>query len=162
MLRRNKKGNLMDWFIIIPMLIIVAVFAVACLLVTNKVKDSGVFDSDTDATSAINQSQSGLLSLDNMFLFMIIGLSLFTLASAAMVWNHPAFFFISFFLLCIAVTVAGTVSNAYDDFANADTITTTSAHYPKTDFVMDNLPFLVGAMGVAVMVVMYVAYTKGV
>lgn len=150
----------MDWFIILAVIFTTAIVLILSLLIVNTVIDTGIFDDNTDATNAIQQSKSTILSLDNMFLFVIIGLSLFVLVSSAFVFNHPAFFIVGFILLCIAVTVAAIVSNTYDTFATSDAITATATQFTKTNFVMDKLPIYIAFMFFATLSVMYISYTQ--
>lgn len=156
----NKKGNILDWFYIITVLLLTAIVLIAVKIVMDKVDDSEVFAGNAQAQEIIDNTQSVLLSFDNLMLFVIIGLSVFVLVSSAVVFNHPAFFIAGIFLLFIAITVAGSVSNAFWVFTDSSTIATTAAMYPKLIFLMNNLPLYICFMGMAAMVTMYVGYRR--
>lgn len=156
----NKKGNVLDWFLIIPILMMIAITIFVSFIIINIASQQTIFTEVEAAKDAINYSKNTILNFDNMMLFVIIGLSMFVLISSAMVYNHPAFFIISFFLLCIAVMVAAVVSNSFWVFSNQSSIVSTSAHFPKIKFLMDKLPFYVCFMGIAASITAYVAYMK--
>ena len=93
--KRNKKASLLDWFFIVVILFVAAIVLVVSLFIGNKVNDTGIFSDNTDAQYALDSSRSTLINMDNMMVFIVVGLSIFTICSAAMVWNHPAFFFVN-------------------------------------------------------------------
>lgn len=154
----NKGGNILDWFFIIAILLLVTTTLIICLLVVNKVDDSGIFSDNVDAQTALDSSKNTILNMDNMFLFIIIGLSIFTIVSAAMVWNHPAFFFIGLILLAIAVILAAFVSNSYQSLTSAETISETAENFPKINFIMEYLPYYVSFMGIITAIVSYLGF----
>lgn len=156
----NKRGNLLDWFVIIVILFVTSISIFAAYIVVSKVNAGGIFSSDTGAQFAIDKAQSTILGFDNLMLFIIVGLSIFVLISSAVVFSHPAFFFIGTILLFIAITVAGVISNAFWTFTQSPEIATTAAAFPKIVFLMDRLPMYILFMGMAAMVVMYVGYLR--
>jgi len=156
----NKKGNVLDWFYIMIILFTVGVATICAVVIVDKVDDSGIFSENADAQSALDSSRDTILSMDNMMLFVLVGLSLFVVVSSAAVFNHPALFITSLFLLFIAITVAGVVSNTFWVFTTSDGISATALLFPKITFIMENLPFYVLFLGIAAAVVMYVAYNK--
>jgi uncharacterized membrane protein len=156
----NKKGGLLDWFLIIAILF----GAVVALVIAAKVIDitnaTNLFADDATAQSVIDSSDRTLTNMDNMFLFIIVGLSLFVLISSYFVFNHPAYFVMSFFLLCIAVIVASVTANAYYDFSQQAQIASITANFPKIDFLMTNLPFYIAFMGIASAITMYMGRSR--
>lgn len=156
----DKKGNILDFFYLMPLLLLIGVSLFAVFIVVDKVDDITIFHEYPDAEEAISISKNTILSFDNMMLFVIIGLSLFVILSSAMVFNHPAFFIVSFVLLCIAVTVSAIVSNSWYNFYNQADILAVSANFPKLTFLFDNLPKYIAFMGIATLVAGYVGYMK--
>lgn len=156
----NKKGNILDWFYILGILFFIGVAFFAAYIVIDKTIGSGIFDEDETASTVANISKSTILNLDNLMLFIIVGLSVFMLVSAAMVFNHPAFFIVSFFLLLIAIIVSAIVSNTFWTFSNASTLIDVSSQFPKMKFIMDNLPLYVAFMGMATALAMFISYNK--
>ena len=156
----NKKGGFLEWFYIIAALFTGVVALFCATLIVGVVIDTGVFSDDVAANKAITTTKTTLINLDNMFLFVVVGLSIFVIVSSAFVYNHPAYFVTGFFLLCIAVTVAAIASNTYFTFSTHTTIAATALLFPKINFLMLKLPFYIAFMGTAASIVMYVAYTK--
>jgi len=156
----NKRGNVLDWFYIITVLFLMALVLICVKIVADKVDESGVFADDTNAQSAIDNTQDTLLSFDNLMLFVIVGLSIFVLVSSAMVFNHPAMFFVSVILLFIAIVIAASISNAFWVFTDSSSIASTAAMFPKVTFIMNKLPFYILFMGVASLVVSFINYRR--
>ena len=161
MSKRNRKGSLLDWFWIVTALFITSIVVILALFINNKITDVAIFTDDANAAAALAHSKDTLLSMDNLFLFIVVGLSLFTVCSAAMVWNHPAFFFVGMILLAIAIMFAAFMSNAYEDVTEADTMQETSASFTKMNFLMGKLPYYICFMGMLTAVVMYLSYVHG-
>lgn len=155
----DKKSNILDWFFIIMILFTTGICVyIGHLILTNaSIQQLWV---DEDVTNVTDYSTTALLSFDNIMLFIVVGLSLFVLISAALIQEHPALFFVSIILLCIAVSFAAITANVFWDFSNTDTIATTAGAYPKITFLMNNLPLYIAFMGIAVVVVAYVSYTR--
>lgn len=156
----DKKGNFLDWFFILVILLLTAIVLVCSKFIVDTVDDTGVFSGNSVAQGAIDDAQDTLLSFDNLMLFVIVGLSLFVLLSSAMVSNHPAMFFVSILLLFIAIVIAASISNSFWIFANSSELALTAAMYPKLTFLMDNLPFYILFMGMAAAVAMFVDYRR--
>lgn len=155
----SKKGNILDWFVIIIFMFFLAILLVTVIHVVDKIDNSGVFATTTEADEIMTKTQNSLLNFDGLMVFILIGLSIFTLVSAYFVFNHPAFFFLSFVLLCIAIAISATFSNAYSSI-NVGDITATTAQLPKINYIMEKLPLYVLFMGTGTLVVMGISYKK--
>ncbi|MBW1784181.1 MAG: hypothetical protein JRL30_26005 [Deltaproteobacteria bacterium] len=156
----NKRGSVLDWFVIIVIVLITAIMLFAAKIVADKVDVSGIFDDDPTASAVMKSTQSTLLSFDHLMLFVIIGLSLAVLISSALVYNHPGFFIAGIFLLFIAIIIAAMVSNTFWVFSNSSAIATTAAMYPKITFLMEKLPFYILFLGMATAAVMYIGHRR--
>lgn len=121
-------------------------------MVTQTAQNSGLFDDYPEATAVMSQTETAILSGDNIFLFIIIGLSVFLIISSSMIQNHPAFFIIGFFALLIAVCLAAVVSNTFYTLQISDSIVDTADQFPKILFLMERLPIYVLLMGVACLI----------
>lgn len=153
-----RKKAQVDLIYILAGLFTLGVIIFVVLLMLNKVSDSGIYD-DYDTSAQIHAvGRLSILNFDNIMLFILIGLSLFVIISAAFVWNHPAFIIIGLILLAIVITVAGVISNAWVDFTDESTIGELTASLPKVHFLMQRLPFYMLFMGVAAMIAMAVGY----
>lgn len=156
----TKKGNVLDWFIVMSVLFVTAIALFCSYIVIDTVDSTEVFSNDANAQSMITTGKSALLSFDNMMLFIIVGLSVYILISSGIIYNHPAFFWAGIFLLFITITIAGVVSNTFWIFTDTSSISPTAALFPKIQYLMEHLPFYILFMGIAAVLVMYVAYQR--
>lgn len=153
----NKRGNVLDWFFILAILFMTGIVILVSYMIVDTVDSTNLFADNAVAQDAINRSKSTILNFDNLMLFVIVGLSIFVLASSAVVYTHPAFFIVGVLLLFIAVVVAGVVSNTFWILTNSSAIAATAALFPKITFLMNKLPLYVLFMGIAGVVVSYIA-----
>jgi len=153
----NKKGNIADWFFIIAILFIVSICIITVWMILN---NPGIVKLFADNNVDMTNGRKGILVFDNIFIFMIVGLSIFVLISSALVYNHPALFIFSFFLLCVAVSFAAMISNTFYDITNMTYFTDSLTAFPKIIFLMNHLPIYIGFMGIAMLVAMFVGYTN--
>ena len=157
---KEKKGGILDWFFIISILFISAVSLIVGKIMLDRVDASGVFAGTTEAQDIIDTTQKTFVSFDNMMLFVLVGLSIFVIVSSAVVYHHPAYFFIGVFLLAIAITVGAIASNTFWIFSNHSLISSTMVDYPKLEFIMENIPFYVAFMGMASLIAMFVSFRR--
>jgi len=156
----NKKGFMSFFFIIITILLLAGLMLVASYLVVDKIDNTNLFKDYDDAQEVVDNGKNALLSMDTMMIFILLGLSLFVIVSAAVAFNHPALLFISIFLLFIAITLSGIVSNTFAVFSDDIEISAVTAVYPKMTFLFNNLPVYILMMGVAVSIAMYVSWRQ--
>lgn len=156
----NKKANILDFFFIIVILLMTAITVFVAYKAIVTVDNTGIFATDTNAQYSIDRSKATLLNFDNMMMFVVVGLSLFVLVSSAVVYNHPAFFFVGIFLLFIAVVVSAVFSNNFWIFSNNAMISDVAILYPKITFLMNKLPWYIAFMGIASSIVMYISYSR--
>jgi hypothetical protein len=156
----NKKASILDFFLIFAILMLVGISVFVAYIIINTTAGIKVFQDDAIANSAVNTARGTILNFDNMMLFVVIGLSLFVIISSAMVFNHPAMFILSFFLLCIAVFVSAIVSNSFWTFANQSSMISAASNFPKINFLMNKLPIYVAFLGIASIIAMYISYQQ--
>lgn len=157
----NKNGSsFLDWFFIIATLFIGAIAILVGTLIIVTVNNTNIFASVPTAQAAIDSSYNVLTGFDNMFLFVLVGLSIFVLASSYFALNHPVFFIPGFILLCIAVVVGAITSNTFWKFTVTEAISSTANLFPKMTYIMEHIPYYIAFMGMAAAAIMYVAYQR--
>ena len=156
----NKRGNLIDMFKIMIILIFSAVMLIAGYIVVSTTNETGVFSQDDSAQDVIDSGQNALLYLDTMMMFLFIGLSIWVIISSGMVWNHPVMLVVSLLILFVAIIVAGSLSNSWFVFSSSSGISPTTSLYPKMDFLLNNLPFYILFMGSAACVSMFITWRQ--
>lgn len=147
-------------FVIVVIVFMFGVTSLIAYLLTTTVINTSIFDDTPAANYSIQSTKNTILSFDNMMMFVIVGLSVFVICSAAVVFNHPAFFIAATFLLFIAVVVAAIASNAFWDFTNSATIASTASAFPKIIFLMNNLPLYVAFVGALSSIAAFTSYMK--
>lgn len=153
----NKKGVL-DFFYIMVILFVSIVTLLVSLYITQTIDDMGLFNEYDEAQESINWTKTALMGFDSAIFLIIIGFSIFVIASSYFVWSHPAFFFLGLIILCIAVIVGSIESNIYEDLRTTDQLAATAANYPKANFIMANLPIYIAVMGTLALVIGYMGY----
>jgi len=156
-----KRGSLLDIFPIMAILFMSVIVFLVMYTVWDKINTAGVFHDDTEANVTMQKTEQVLLSYDNLTLFIFLMLSAVTIVLASQIASHPAWFFISLFVLVIAVIVGVMISNAYEDLSGSDELTIASAKYPKTEFLLDKLPIYVILMLFSIAVAIYAGYKLG-
>ena len=158
----NKKGSLQDLVYIIMVLL---VFSIVILIGLNI---AGQFNTNLqsmsgDTIDTTTKEQVGLTvakgtgSLNNSFLFLMIFMCIATLVLAAMVAVHPIFIAIFFLGWIFTIFLGGVFSNIYQTMALESSLASTAAQLVFISNIMNYLPFIVGILGIILMVVMYKA-----
>lgn len=157
----NKKGSILDWFLIIPFILLISISTMIAYIVINTADSVDVFSDNEDAQNGITQSKNAILGFDTLILFILTGLSLFVIVGSALVSQHPAFFFFSVFFLFIAIVVAASVSNTFWLFTQDSVVASASSSYPKTVYLMNHLPLYILFMGFTALIAAYVGRKYG-
>lgn len=153
----NKKGSMpMD---LILVMITLFIFAVS-LLVAYTVWDEYKQGTNTTLTSSVqehinNKTDVMLSAFDYLFMFMVVGLVIALVISVMLIKSHPAFFWITLFLLVIIIIIAGVFSNAYSEISNTTSFSRADNEYDTVKFVMDRFPTFILFMSVIVLIVLY-------
>lgn len=159
-LRRNKKASFLDFFLIPVLLFVCVVFLIVGYMILHKVNSTNIFSSDTDAQNAINKAETSLLNMDSMMLFIVFGLSLFTMISAYFSTNHPAFFIFGVIMLAIAIMITAIISNTYNTLDTQPTLNDTTSNFVKVRFLMDKLPLYLAFIAFTTSILMYIGYQR--
>ena len=159
-MKNSKASGFLDFFFVIVVFFLVGITLIVSLLVVNTTIDTNLFTGYTEAENVINSSKNTLVSMDNMMLLLIVGLSLFVIVGSALVNNSPAYFFIGLFLLIIAIIVSAISSNAFYVFRSDQLISATAASFPKLTFLWNNFPLYVLFMGIANSISMFVGFKR--
>ena len=157
-MRNCKRGTVQD---LLFLAIVIAVFSIGTIMVfrvsndlNTKFQSSSQLDSYGKAAFAqINSQYPGII--DNVFILLVVGLSLVSIVLAAMVRYHPifiAFFIIIFFII---IVLAGIFSNIYQKIALDPSMADVASQLTFTSHLMGVLPWFVAVFGGVLAVVMY-------
>lgn len=155
---RNKKGSFQDLVYIAAGLMAIAVtlliaFTIATAFNTNIQADANMPAESKTASNTLTGYFAGVG--DNVFLFITIGLSLAALALAALVRVHPVFLVFFIIALIILIYITGIFTNVYEEMAASPQMVAQANQLLFTSFIMARLPFIVGVMGILLMLIMY-------
>ena len=167
MRRISKKGSLVDLFYFA---IVICFFAVAVLIGTKIAVEfqSGIASNPTfvdDAPDAITYTNDAInnytYGINSGFLFLTIFFVIATLTLAALVRVHPIFIPIFLIALIFLIFFCGIMTNIYSGVSENSEMTSTAGRYVIMHNIMLALPFIVGIIGIILMVVMYKNYAIG-
>lgn len=160
----NKRASIQDFLFVA---VAVCAFAVVTLLVFRINSEiNSQFQASDDITSKGKQAMDNINDMypgiiDNMFLILVIGLSIGALALASLVRIHPVFIALFLFILFIIIILAGVLSNIYQGIAENPSFTAQADQLIFMSHVMNFLPFIVGILGGILAIVMYKTWQQG-
>ncbi len=160
----NKKGSLMDMALIIVILVFFSIVVLVGLKMGGAFNDQlqGMSDIPAEGKIATNQAITSYThTIDNVFLFLTIGMCMVTLVLAALVRVHPIFIPFFFIGWVIVIFLAGIGSNMYQSMAADDMLKNTATTLTITGFIMGYLPIIIAVMSIILMVVMYKIWSVG-
>lgn len=80
------------------------------------------------------------VALNNVSIFIFLGMSLAAVLAALLIRAHPAFFFVSIILVIIQFMIIPPLVNAYNTFADNPTFSVEKATMAQNVQLMQNLP----------------------
>ena len=156
-IKQDKRG--MAQYLLLAMIVLFT--AAIVLFITHyfvnetisKFRDFGLNDS-LPAKRTMNMGVAATGTLDVVvilfFLAMVVGMIIY----AVFVPTHPIFLVSFILVLALCILVAIPLSNGYEKLGDTATLEATSAAFPMTEHIMDNLPLytlLIGAVGIIIM-----------
>lgn len=155
-LMMDKRGNLLDIFYIMAVLVAVSIFLVVTYHVFGAIKpelDSNL--NDPKVTTLTQQTQDALSFFDIVFPVFFLGLILATLISAYFIKSHPAFFFVSLFIWVIAIIVAVPLANMHSELRDNSSLSTSFAAFPISNTIINNMPIIALVISALVAAVLF-------
>lgn len=159
--RFKKKANILDIPLAgILMFVAAIVFAIAFMTmseISDGMNESGEFSNES---MNIIQHQVDIFPgiWDKGWLFVLVGLGIFTWISAFFIRSHPVFFMFGFFLIVIYTFMFGLMSNTYADVMANPTLSSFANEFTLTKFVMGWYPIV---MAVISTITAVLTYSKG-
>lgn len=158
---QNKKGSLTDMFIICGVVLIFFVGLLTSFKIStefnNQIQSSDIFPSESkDAGNDMVDLYSG--TVDNSFLFLVIGLGIGTLILASMIAVHPIFMIPGIFVYLMLIFFSAITSNIYHEMATAEGFTTLANQLTFISTILTYFPWVIGFFGALLMIVMYNKY----
>ena len=156
--KQNKKGIL--FLEILLVFILIFVFVIVALIATNAYSQfNAEVNQSTDmspmAKNISNTANESFQVLDNISVFLLVGLSVAIVFFSFLIKVHPIFLFINILLMPVTLIVTIAFSNAYELMVASDALAATSAQMPTMLIMMSKLPYFAVVFSLIVMVVMY-------
>ena len=140
----NKKGSLLD-----AMQIAILVFVMALIIILSSFILT-TFQEDTEdkltspyAQNALAKGQTTLLNFDNLYAFILVGLTLGAMIGAYFIRTTPALFWISTLLLVIFLTISGIFTNVFEEVVADEVLNATAGNFSIITTIMGNLPLTI-------------------
>ncbi len=153
----NKKGSIMDLFLLIIIafitIVLFAVFIFGMGIITDKITTVPQTDFSLVNISEAGQATFGNLNDAIQFLTVIaftiiIGLSLSILVSNIFIRSHPFFYVLYVIIVIIAIVFSAIVSNAYEELLTGTELSATFQLFTGANFIMANLPVWITVIGI--------------
>lgn len=155
MKKMNKKGSVMDFLIIMPLIFIMVIMAIIGVLAYNSYHDA---TEDVLPSRAVDIMESGgaiFSAWDYVLVIMILGLLASTIISALFIQSHPVFFFASMFLLVFITFTSAVYPNALESMEESDVVAEQTANLPLSVGIIENLPLFILIFGALTLIVLY-------
>jgi len=154
----NKKGSIPDLVLMMVLLLVFVIVSFLALKLLNQFGDSAeseILESET-AQAIVSGGQSSIGLLDNLFVYLVIGLAVGVIALAYML-NVPTIYYpLGIIALIFIVTIAAIFSNVSDEFTSDDTFAANeSVELSLMPTIMNNLPLWISIIGIIVLIVLF-------
>lgn len=140
---KHKKGNiLLEGITIIIVLFVLALVVIAGTNVYSSINNELQDDNQLsdDAKVMLEKSSTDYPTLfDGIFIFILVGLWITSVAFAYFIDTSPVFFVVSIILLVVVIVVSAIVSNTYQELAVEDGLDGAPVSMPMTYFIMSHL-----------------------
>jgi len=158
---KNKKGTIFDMFFVVIFLVVIAFVAVVALNLWNEVSEELDPHLSPEGQAAMARADVFLQGYDYVIVFLFIGFYLAALIGAFMIDTHPALFFLSLLFLIVLGVVAAQLSNMWGEIGNVTALETEVSAFPMTDHLLRNLPLISVALGMILLIVLYMKTQGG-
>ena len=161
--RINKKASATDMIFIAIVLTFFAIVTLISFKITNtfnaEIQTNSIFPTEAKtSTSSLTNIYSG--TLDNMSLFVLIGLTIASIALASLVRIHPIFIAFFFIVYVFIIFISAILSNVYTEMASHALLITEANQLTMMGFILGKLPFIIGIIGIIIMVIMYKTWSN--
>ena len=160
---RNRKGSMIDMFLLVIVFVVLAVFILVGIYLKDNIfpQLTDMFGESNEGTEVLDTAEAGYSTMDYIFLFLFFGLCLTPIILAFFVRNHPVFFIINLIIIVIFFIVTPSLSNmvrsfwAEDEFAPYALGGSGSHTFPVMTRIFQYLPLITCGISVVLMIVMF-------
>ena len=163
--KKDKQGNLLD-IVMLPVIL----FATAVVLffiyyvyvqIQTPLSDN-LDDSLPSAPQFLTNLKEGLKIFDAMFPIFLIGLILTSVISAYLIDSYPFLFFVSTFLMVIAILLAAILANVHGEMIRTNPeFVSVVGDWETTNWIINHLPIIVCVAGFAIAIALFTKVPGG-
>ena len=129
-------SNILDSLTSGIMLFVFALVLLVAAFMVNTILGTGLADS----VGGASVFQKFFTSLNNVSIFIFLGMSLGAVLSALLIRAHPAFFFISIILVVVQFMIIPPLVNGFNSIASTSMMAVEAAQMANTVSLMQQLP----------------------
>jgi len=158
MLKGNKKRSLQDMIFIAVVLLFFGLVTLIAFKISSEFNSN--IQSNVDIPTEAKTASADLTSMypgvmDNIFLFLVVGLTIVSLVFAALVKVHPIFVPLFIIGWIILIFMCGVLSNIYTEMAGNSILATEANQLTFITSILGTLPFVIAIIGIILMVVLH-------
>lgn len=146
-------ATLDNFFVTISVFSLAIIFIVG-LVMWNAVDIDAVFNQN-DETKSIRGNANGFYdNLDVLFVLAFFGLHLGILILVFALKSHPIVYVAGIILIVLLAVVSAPLSNAYEQLASTDALTTADSSLSITHYLITNLPMIEVVFGFITLIIL--------
>jgi hypothetical protein len=123
--------------------------------IVNNMLTTNIIAANPQVSSMLAKQTATFYKYDWLFFGVFLGLVLGLIIASWFISGNPLFMMIYFIIICIFVVCSFMISNTYETFSTNTAIMGTVAHFPITNFIMLNLPYILSVVGMISLVIMF-------
>jgi len=155
----SKRGNVgLDAIMVIVVLFVIAIASIAGYKVILDVNNDTQADPDINNKSkaAMDQVTTDYPTImDNGFAFFFALIWVLAVIASFFVDAHPVFLILAIVVIVILIFIASSVDNIYAEMIDDPLLATEAAAFPKTNWIMDHLVFVILAIAISIGISLY-------
>jgi len=160
----NKRGSLQDILLIALVGLAFGIILLFGFKITDifntQIQTMDVMPAEAKAASStLTGYYPGLM--DNMFLFIIVGMGIAALVLASLVRVHPVFIGLYIIALLLVIILSAIFSNIFTEMAADPELSGLASQLVKTTLFMTYYPIIIGALGSLIAIIMYKQWQNG-
>lgn len=152
----NKNGSVLDLIYVVCAILFVTIVFIVAYHFGSSITSSALGEGSTEGTAMLDRMDTGLLPVfDYLVVAIVFGSFLSLLVAGYFLRSSPVFFVIAFFIIILNLILAVVFNRVWETITSVETLSTTVAAFPMTNFIFSNFPIIVVGMGFLISIVVY-------
>jgi hypothetical protein len=157
-LKYKKANAVLDSATVLVWLLIIAILFFVGYKVYDNIQPVLLpqVNSSVVATNTLTETHDRYPTIfDGLFIFVFIGLWTLAIVGAFMIDSHPIFMVFAIILLVFIVIASVFMQNYWENFQDSEFISSVSASFPMTSFIMSHLVIIIVVIGMSILITLY-------